>query len=714
MDANEIKTIAEESCISAWNYAAAMQDIGEEISQMTIDVKRFQINGSFVILYLASKPAADADLNLAIDGKVQERDEVNFEQFDETSLSLTIFPSKNIMDILTARENPELKVIVDLKFLIRRAGDYHKEFGDLLGYPKTTPKFNDEDIYLPSGFEPSEEQRDTVRTVLNSKLSYVWGAPGTGKTQFVLATSILSYLKKGKKVCIIAPTNLSLEQVLRGVLKIIEKDDPYGKLVDLDHDVIRIGMATADFVRDYPNLCESKHIASLVLEKKASIKSLKDVIFEKNCELLKANFDEIDTLFSEEYDRAGIIARRRIMSQIRKYFEEIRAIISNKVQFAHLLDGVDEYNYRTKSAEISEFLYNRPRPAFAIEDYKDQNAYDLQNILDQLQNELADLESIHPTSYLREAKIVATTPQTFMGRFAPPGRYKGLAVAIQADHIFIDEACYCNVILALPFFMMGVPITMLGDHMQLPPVCQMDREDILIHGIKENNSMRYAFMQDQSALFAENYLFGNIKDLQNAYVELKDPEFKETECCTLTLSHRFGNNLAKVLDECIYHNGIKGAGKHSLDIVCVDTVCLEKADRENDAEADAIGEFLKRNPMDPKDFAILTPYNAQVRFLYNKYPKLKDNILSVHKSQGREWDTVIFSVADNRVANKEVPLRFTSTIPPSSGVKVVNTAVSRAKKRLVIVCDREFWSAMDDELIGGLVRDLDDKKILNY
>ena len=70
-------------------------------------------------------------------------------------------------------------------------------------------------------------------------------------------------------------------------------------------------------------------------------------------------------------------------------------------------------------------------------------------------------------------------------------------------------------------------------------------------------------------------------------------------------------------------------------------------------------------------------------------------------------------MADCRLQTRSVPLRFTST-KSNEGVRVINTAVSRAKSRLVIVCDREFWAEKDDEMIGKMVRDLDESCILRY
>ena len=89
--------------------------------------------------------------------------------------------------------------------------------------------------------------------------------------------------------------------------------------------------------------------------------------------------------------------------------------------------------------------------------------------------------------------------------------------------------------------------------------------------------------------------------------------------------------------------------------------------------------------------------------------KFENNVMTIHSSQGREWDTVIISVCDNDTTNRDVKLRFTSSLEPYSGLNVINTAVSRAKKNLIIVCDYEFWKgrAPLDDLIGVLVANTD-------
>ena len=70
----------------------------------------------------------------------------------------------------------------------------------------------------------------------------------------------------------------------------------------------------------------------------------------------------------------------------------------------------------------------------------------------------------------------------------------------------------------------------------------------------------------------------------------------------------------------------------------------------------------------------------------------KSKILTVHKSQGREWDNVIFSVVDNNIKS----LWFsTAKIPKSNGASLINTAISRAKKRLILVLNKDFWQSYD-------------------
>jgi superfamily I DNA and/or RNA helicase len=147
-----------------------------------------------------------------------------------------------------------------------------------------------------------------------------------------------------------------------------------------------------------------------------------------------------------------------------------------------------------------------------------------------------------------------------------------------------------------------------------------------------------------------------------------------------------------------------GCGEGDLRIFCIDAVCEERRERENAAERDAVVAFLEAESPDPATIAILTPYADQVRMLKRAVGRYRECVSTVHASQGREWDTVVLSVADNGVLSREVPFRFTSS-SSEMGLKIINTAVSRAKRRLVLVCDRGFWISREDELIGRIAEE---------
>lgn len=104
---------------------------------------------------------------------------------------------------------------------------------------------------------------------------------------------------------------------------------------------------------------------------------------------------------------------------------------------------------------------------------------------------------------------------------------------------------------------------------------------------------------------------------------------------------------------------------------------------------------------------IITPYRKQRRLLsetmerlYRKYRRededMEDDIVTVHQSQGREWDIVLFSVTD---AFDE--MYFTNS-RKQEALKLINTAVSRAKKMLVLIGDADDWKGKNGQMISEL------------
>lgn len=702
-DLSKLKEVCIRSCVDMYEQISAVQRgsiRGEETISTSIDeVVHIVRKPNYLVLTLTRKLRDTIGLGIHIDNKGNFFDEVDFDNYDEESMTICAYPSAELMELIMRTEDEHIQVVTDLKFLIDWTKKLYEEYGDILKYPQTTPSFSHDDYTFPRGSNPMEQQREAVHTILNSSMSYVWGAPGTGKTQYVLSTAVLAYLKKGGRVAVMAPTNNAVEQVLRGVLKVIEQDDPEHVYVDPKKDILRVGVSTAAFFKDYPDVCEKRTVDTQVKKLRDTNEVIVRLMYERRLDGLKPIFNEVDDLC--ERIRSG---ETGLKAEAMEKWKIIRTVIRENEKYAHLCDNVDEFNLGTEIRDIAYALMNRDRPELSITQYQDKTDDDLKNIIRENLNKLDELEAFTTESRLKTAKIVAMTPFKLMS-----GR-KGMferGNIFTMDHIFIDEIGYSNLIQTLPVFMSGRPVTMLGDHMQLPPVCEIDKEDIRVW-YDRKDYMRYAYLWDMSALYCESLLRLEFDNVAKAYFEGKPPEFHETREIDLTLSHRFGENLGKILDRCVYKNGIKGCAKDPLLLICIDVKNDNGAKRLNLGEVDAIKDFIENSDMSVKDFAVLTPYRAQRDALKRVLPKkYENNVMTVHSSQGREWDTVIVSVCDNDTTNRDVKLRFTSSLPPYSGLNVINTAVSRAKRRLVIVCDYDFWKgrASLDDLIGVLVAD---------
>ena len=255
-----------------------------------------------------------------------------------------------------------------------------------------------------------------------------------------------------------------------------------------------------------------------------------------------------------------------------------------------------------------------------------------------------------------------------------------------------------STIKALSLFKCNSPITFLGDHMQLPPVSEIKSDDI--------NAFKKSFLWSQSALFFETlFLKNSIDEIYFEFTNNTTPKFEKTSQVNLISTHRFGKNLAKVLNKFVYKFGFESALKSDTNLFFIDSDSNvnEASERSSLEEVLIIKELVKK--FEGKSFVILTPYKKQVQLLKEQLGrKYFENIMTIHKSQGSEWDNVIFSVVDDSNSGKR-KMFFTDTLNENfKGLNLINTVVSRAKKRLIIVANEEFWiKQKDTQLIGNLI-----------
>lgn len=411
------------------------------------------------------------------------------------------------------------------------------------------------------------------------------------------------------------------------------------------------------YIEQYKNSgCDIDSIKNQLKEAEATVKECRKALAENENDLKKANIENGKLQESKE-----------------RISKEIIAVITNDVKedFDFGSDMGEKQVLRLLALDVSEDAYNSLKKR--IEE-KGEHYNSLKKIVD---------------STYKKKRIFACTIDYLILHYV---EFVDL-IKDKLRFAFLDEAAYCSMIKAAPLFSLGVPVGLFGDHMQLPPICEMENKAVV------DRSTDLSFLWSQSSLYFPDIFIEDIdvSELRNMYYDGDDPRFEVVERAVLTNTYRFGENLAKVLDTFVYKTGFHGV-ESDTEVIVIDAprMATEAELRENHSEANAIKDYLKSNKQE--SLIILTPYKKQ-RDLIQKELYYKQEVCTIHAAQGREWDTVILSVVDT-----ERKFFTDSTHKQSKGLKIINTAISRAKKCLVIVCDKSYWMTLKDkQLIGNLV-----------
>ena len=679
------------------------QEVRPKTARFINDVIKVEPSALGFILKMKNQMQVDDSLGIIVDGKEFSGSQVSFDNYNRTARTINLYPSHELREALESNSG-DVHLFTDTKWLAERTESFFVDYGDYMRFPPAPNEYRDSGIITAFGI--SDEQEASVRSVLSNPISYVWGVPGSGKTQSVLAASICECLAHGERIAVIAPTNVALEQVLRGLLKAFSSKPEIKGIIDPQKDVLRVGTPTSDFAREFPYVCEDKGLKKQHAEKVSRRRHLCRVLLEGEYESFRKVCDEAveDAGRIPASDEAG---RARIWHKLTPVLDAMR----RDDRFSVNAMRVTRSNVAEYAPFIRKLLYNRERSDY-MDELKDVGESSIKKEIAELDVEIERIRPRDRTGDLSTFKVVAMTLSRFIISFGPResnGRKK-----LDVDRVFVDEAGYCNSIQAASLFTLGVPIAMLGDHMQLPPVCELKKEDLL-EWIDDGGDKRCNFLWDMSALYMDHYFDGSMDALARMYRHFEEPDFPFTAHTMLKRTYRFGPNMAEVLAGHVYGAGMDSASE-SLDIVVVDARTEEfpkdskgNSLRINKPEAQAVCDYIRANRLaNDDDYVVLAAYRDQVSEIKRIGRTIGDHVLTIHKSQGREWDTVIISVCDgraNEAAKKE--LRLTSsrrTVEGAIGLKVINTALSRAKRRLVLVCDTEFWRAQEGELIGDIVR----------
>lgn len=695
MTGAEIRELCINSCKVYYDYLAKSGKGLHEVEVWQLEVLD---RAQRIVSLRLSKKIFDAEtifFQFAGDEQKYNTDQIKVLEYDVERNTLYVEPNGELFPRFNRIRAAELLVISDMKFLVERVRTWFEQRGQDMMMP-TKASSLDKKIITKEMFgkaAPSVDQLNAIRAALTKPFSYIWGAPGTGKTQLVLANVVIQYVLQGKKCAILAPTNTALEQVMKGVLRVSDE-------VGIARDkFLRLGHTSKWFAERYPEVCENIGIATQRMNIEKQINVVRTVLKKEKTTIdttlleLESALDKLNQL--KELLDAGATASKsqKMMKQLMK---EAKQGVNAHPLTKMLTESLDFDTLEPTIKYLREFIEKQKQAEAVLQakarEYEDMPETDLRQTLSQLEHSRDRMQGNNERA--KKALVVAATLDCYINRFVED--------ELLVEHFFLDEAGYANAAKALVLLKGDVPVTFLGDHLQLPPVCEMNDMDMT-----QNPDNRDAFIWSKSAIYLPRLFEQDKDEAAESYFANDERLSKSVFRADLRFTHRFGDNLADVLNTFVYQNGFasdSGKGETEIYFVHVDTPSPQRKDdrnkalRESEAEAEAIRHFLQTTGVG--DYAILTPYINQVKLLGKLMPRDRNEgrILTVHGAQGKEWENVLLSVVDTDRK------WFTDSMTAKSrGLHLLNTAVSRAQRRLIIFCNSNYWRKQNGQLIKGLL-----------
>jgi len=134
--------------------------------------------------------------------------------------------------------------------------------------------------------------------------------------------------------------------------------------------------------------------------------------------------------------------------------------------------------------------------------------------------------------------------------------------------------------------------------------------------------------------------------------------------------------------------------------------------RQNVANSEAVMKLLDLYSEDERErftIGVITPYRGQVALLKHLFAKkeydrdFQDRIKigTVHTFQGSECDVIIFDMVDCSMFEKGGEAYFGRLFEGQQGEQLLNVAISRARHKLIVVCDPDYLAKSPGNVISN-------------
>lgn len=537
-------------------------------------------------------------------------------------------------------------------------------------------------VYYP--FSCNTSQKEAVEAALTHQVSVIQGPPGTGKTQTIL-NIIANLLIAGKTVLVVSNNNSAVNNVAeklehKGLGFIVAKLGSVQKkeefvadqqpLPDMSSWHIDASSSVKQWVKDALNNVSQGFSAQL---RQAELRAEYDALLKEATynEKLATNSIDCDWLYSKSSSKIMELLgyyQIRQSKQIPSVFFRIKwALKLGLPMFSFLQKDVSDViaslenaYYIVRKAEIEKELQSVESTLQSVdikENLRLLRAYSLQI----LKNEIAEhyradtrtaftIKNIKAKTedLLREYPVVLST--TYSAKSC-------ISKDMVFDYVIMDEASQVDIKTGALALSCAMDAVIVGDDKQLPNVVSQE-EALALQAIQ----LTYK-VDDRYNEITHSFLQSCVEVFKDIPVTLLREHYrchpKIIEFCN---QHFYNGELVAMTDD----NGEDNV------LQVVQTVEGNHARGHfNQREIDVIVQEVLPQCADSGSIGIITPYRQQADEINKALGK--DIASTVHKYQGRECDTIIMSMVDNK------PTEF------SDDPNLLNVAISRAKTHLYVV-----------------------------
>ncbi|MEC1369241.1 AAA domain-containing protein [Bacillus velezensis] len=585
-------------------------------------------------------------------------------------------------------------------------------------FTKTSQSFNKEKkLIYPFGLNLSQIQ--AVESAFSSQVSVIEGPPGTGKTQTIL-NIISNIVMQGKNAAIVSSNNSAVANVSEKLMK-----------SDLGFFLASLGSQVNQkkFFENPPKLPQDFNSWEINMNVEVemeqilwnSIRSMKELLELQNKQaVIKQQIKDLE--MEQKY--------------YTKHFESLEAVQPKLLPFykftkSKIIDFlVDEaLNHKNRMTLFKQTKYLFYYGLYSPKQIKDQShkekiitqlQYHFYRLkLEELKSELKRIEDILEMKNFNDLteRIQLTSKQLFKSYLNKKGNFDRKTHYTQGNFkkskyfsSFIDQF---PIILSTAFSLQkSIPAGFLFDYLIIDEASQLElMPGILALGCAKNvvivgDRNQLPHIPDTSAELSQFEIESCFNYVKNSMLDSIIKVYKNRIPITLLKEHyRCEPMIIKFCNEQYYDGKLIPLTKQKSDnepsIVLIKTVkgnhMRFQGGKHNIRELDSLDEDSIKNLVFPESYetGFIAPYREQINHAEQRLPEeiLKD---TVHKFQGRECDGIIFSTVLDKKGSKN-DVQFVDS------ANLINVAISRAKKRFVLVSDVEVFKKSNKE-ISELIR----------